>query len=594
MKYLTKYMAMYKKESVLAPLFKMLEALFDLFVPIVVAHIINVGIVQKDTRYILACCGLLILMAIIGLSCSFTAQYFAAKSATGCATELRHELFAHIQQLGFSEVDTIGTSTLITRMTSDINQVQNGINLFLRLFLRSPFIVFGAMIMAFMINVKIALVFVIAIPVLAIIVFGIMRLTSPMYKQVQNRLDKVTGITRENLSGVRVVRAFGKEEDEISRFKDANTELVNLQIRVGHVSALMNPLTYVVVNLGIIAIINSGAVAVNNGVLLSGDVVALVNYMSQILVELVKLANLVVSISKALASLSRVENVLDTENSMKFVEESKDVSKESSKEISKNLAKKNNDQKKEAIRFQHVSLRYEGAGEDALTDISFCIKKGETVGVIGGTGSGKSSLVNLIPRFYDATTGQVFLNGQPIQNWSREDLRKQVSVVMQRAHLFAGTIRSNMLWGKKEATDEQIWNALQIAQAEEFVKSKPEKLDEEIEQGGRNLSGGQRQRLTIARALVAEPEILILDDSASALDYATDAALRKSLKELPEDTTVVIVSQRTSSLQHADQILVLDDGELVGVGTHQELLSSCKVYREIYESQFQKGDEHHD
>ncbi len=592
MKYLSKYMAMYKKESILAPLFKMLEALFDLFVPIVVARIINVGIVQKDTKYILACCGLLILMAIIGLSCSFTAQYFAAKSATGCATELRHELFAHIQELGFSEVDTIGTSTLITRMTSDINQVQNGINLFLRLFLRSPFIVFGAMIMAFTINVKIALIFVITIPVLAIIVFGIMRLTSPMYKQVQNRLDKVTGITRENLSGVRVVRAFGKEEEEVSRFKEANTDLVNLQIGVGHVSALMNPLTYVVVNLGIIAIINSGAVAVNSGILLSGDIVALVNYMSQILVELVKLANLVVSISKAMASLSRVENVLDTENSMKFVEDSKEISKEASKKSSEKAGDKR-DENKEIIKFQNVSLRYEGAGEEALSDISFCVKKGETVGVIGGTGSGKSSLVNLIPRFYDATKGQVFFYGKPIQNWSREDLRKQISVVMQRAQLFAGTIRSNMLWGKKDATDEEIWKALQIAQAEEFVNSKPGKLEEEIEQGGRNLSGGQRQRLTIARALVAEPKILILDDSASALDYATDAALRKSLKELPEDTTVVIVSQRTSSLQHADQILVLDDGELVGTGTHQELLNSCEVYREIYESQFQKGDECH-
>ena len=575
MKYLSKYLAMYKKESILAPLFKMLEALFDLFVPIVVAHIINVGIVQKDRGYILACCGFLILMAVIGLLCSFTAQYFAAKSATGCATKLRHELFAHIQQLGFSEVDTIGTSTLITRMTSDINQVQNGLNLFLRLFLRSPFIVFGAMIMAFTIQIKIALIFVITIPILAIIVFGIMRVTSPMYKQVQNRLDKVTGITRENLSGVRVVRAFGKEEEEVSGFKEANTKLVNLQTGVGHISSLMNPLTYVVVNLGIIAILNSGAVAVNSGALLSGDIVALVNYMSQILVELVKLANLVVSISKAMASLSRVENVLDTENSMEFVEDSK------------------LEENEEAISFQNVSLRYEGAGEEALTDISFCVKKGETLGVIGGTGSGKSSLVNLIPRFYDATNGQVFLKGQPIQNLSREDLRRQVSVVMQKAQVFAGTIRSNMLWGKEDATDEQIWRALKIAQAEEFVQSKPGKLEEEIEQGGRNLSGGQRQRLTIARALVAEPKILILDDSASALDYATDAALRKSLKELPEDTTVVIVSQRTSSLQHADKILVLDDGKLVGVGNHQELLNSCEVYREIYESQFQKGDEHH-
>ena len=580
MKYLLNYMEQYKKESILAPLFKMLEALFDLFVPIVVAHIINVGIINKDTKYIVGCCGLLVLMAVIGLLCSFTAQYFAAKSATGCATALRHELFAHIQELGFTEVDTIGTSTLITRMTSDINQVQNGLNLFLRLFLRSPFIVFGAMIMAFMINVKIALIFVIAIPVLSVIVFGIMRWTSPMYKKIQNRLDEVMGVTRENLSGVRVVRAFGKEEAEVERFHKANKDLVDLQIHVGHVSALMNPLTYVVVNIGIIAILNSGAAAVDGGVLLSGDIVALVNYMSQILVELVKLANLVVSLSKAMASLSRVENVLDTETSMKFVDQNEEKETENVSE--------------EAVRFEHVSLKYAGAGDESLSDISFTVKCGQTIGVIGGTGSGKSSLISLIPRFYDATAGEIYLKGRPIAEWSRESLRKQVAVVMQKAQLFAGTIRSNLLWGRADATDEQLWKALQIAQAEEFVQSKPEKLNEPVEQGGRNLSGGQRQRLTIARALVSEPDILILDDSASALDYATDAALRKSLKELPEKTTVFIVSQRTSSLQHADQILVLDDGNLVGIGTHDELLKSCETYREIYESQFQKGDESHE
>lgn len=580
MKYLLNYMEQYKKESILAPLFKMLEALFDLFVPIVVAHIINVGIINKDTKYIVGCCGLLVLMAVIGLLCSFTAQYFAAKSATGCATALRHELFAHIQELGFTEVDTIGTSTLITRMTSDINQVQNGLNLFLRLFLRSPFIVFGAMIMAFMINVKIALIFVIAIPVLSVIVFGIMRWTSPMYKKIQNRLDGVMGVTRENLSGVRVVRAFGKEEAEVERFHKANKDLVDLQIHVGHVSALMNPLTYVVVNIGIIAILNSGAAAVDGGVLLSGDIVALVNYMSQILVELVKLANLVVSLSKAMASLSRVENVLDTETSMKFVGQNEEKEAENVSE--------------ETVRFEHVSLKYAGAGDESLSDISFTVKCGQTIGVIGGTGSGKSSLISLIPRFYDATAGEIYLKGRPIAEWSRESLRKQVAVVMQKAQLFAGTIRSNLLWGRADATDEQLWKALQIAQAEEFVQSKPEKLNEPVEQGGRNLSGGQRQRLTIARALVSEPDILILDDSASALDYATDAALRKSLKELPEKTTVFIVSQRTSSLQHADQILVLDDGNLVGIGTHDELLKSCETYREIYESQFQKGDESHE
>lgn len=580
MKYLLNYMEQYKKESILAPLFKMLEALFDLFVPIVVAHIINVGIINKDTKYIVGCCGLLVLMAVIGLLCSFTAQYFAAKSATGCATALRHELFAHIQELGFTEVDTIGTSTLITRMTSDINQVQNGLNLFLRLFLRSPFIVFGAMIMAFMINVKIALIFVIAIPVLSVIVFGIMRWTSPMYKKIQNRLDGVMGVTRENLSGVRVVRAFGKEEAEVERFHKANKDLVDLQIHVGHVSALMNPLTYVVVNIGIIVILNSGAAAVDGGVLLSGDIVALVNYMSQILVELVKLANLVVSLSKAMASLSRVENVLDTETSMKFVDQNEEKETENVSE--------------EAVRFEHVSLKYARAGDESLSDISFTVKCGQTIGVIGGTGSGKSSLISLIPRFYDATAGEIYLKGRPIAEWSRESLRKQVAVVMQKAQLFAGTIRSNLLWGRADATDEQLWKALQIAQAEEFVQSKPEKLNEPVEQGGRNLSGGQRQRLTIARALVSEPDILILDDSASALDYATDAALRKSLKELPEKTTVFIVSQRTSSLQHADQILVLDDGNLVGIGTHDELLKSCETYREIYESQFQKGDESHE
>lgn len=580
MKYLLNYMEQYKKESILAPLFKMLEALFDLFVPIVVAHIINVGIINKDTKYIVGCCGLLVLMAVIGLLCSFTAQYFAAKSATGCATALRHELFAHIQELGFTEVDTIGTSTLITRMTSDINQVQNGLNLFLRLFLRSPFIVFGAMIMAFMINVKIALIFVIAIPVLSVIVFGIMRWTSPMYKKIQNRLDGVMGVTRENLSGVRVVRAFGKEEAEVERFHKANKDLVDLQIHVGHVSALMNPLTYVVVNIGIIAILNSGAAAVDGGVLLSGDIVALVNYMSQILVELVKLANLVVSLSKAMASLSRVENVLDTETSMKFVGQNEEKEAENVSE--------------ETVRFEHVSLKYARAGDESLSDISFTVKCGQTIGVIGGTGSGKSSLISLIPRFYDATAGEIYLKGRPIAEWSRESLRKQVAVVMQKAQLFAGTIRSNLLWGRADATDEQLWKALQIAQAEEFVQSKPEKLNEPVEQGGRNLSGGQRQRLTIARALVSEPDILILDDSASALDYATDAALRKSLKELPEKTTVFIVSQRTSSLQHADQILVLDDGNLVGIGTHDELLKSCETYREIYESQFQKGDESHE
>lgn len=576
MKYLKVYLKNYRTDSILAPLFKMLEAVFDLLVPIVVARIINVGIADKDTGYILRCCGILILMALIGLACSFTAQYFAAKAAIGSTTGLRHMLFAHIQSLGFSEMDTIGSSTLITRMTSDLNQVQNGLNLFLRLFLRSPFIVFGAMIMAFSIDVEMALIFVVVIPVLSVIIFGIMRWTAPRYKKIQSRLDAVTKSTRENLSGVRVIRAFGRETSEVEQFSEANDSLVDLQLHVGHVSALMNPLTYVVVNIGIIAILYAGAGKVNGGILLSGGIVALVNYMNQILVELVKLANLIVSISRALASLSRVEQVLDTKTAMQFPEPSVCCDDASSTE--------------EAVRFSDVSLIYAGAGAESLTGISFCAAKGQTIGVIGGTGSGKSSLVHLIPRFYDATSGQVSLMGQPVQNWDRNTLRSKVGIVMQKAQLFAGTIRSNLLWGNPDASEEELWEALRIAQAEEFVRAKSGGLDEPVEQGGRNLSGGQRQRLTIARALVRKPEILILDDSASALDYATDAALRKALRGLPSSVTVFIVSQRTSSLQHADQILVLDDGCLAGCGTHTQLLETCETYREIYESQFQKGD----
>lgn len=577
MKYLNVYLKNYKTDSILAPLFKMLEATFDLLVPIVVARIINVGIVNKDTGYILRCCGILILMALIGLACSFTAQYFAAKAAIGSTTGLRHMLFQHIQSLGFSEMDTIGTSTLITRMTSDLNQVQSGLNLFLRLFLRSPFIVFGAMIMAFTIDVKMALIFVVVIPVLSVIVFTIMWWTAPRYKKIQSRLDAVTKATRENLSGVRVIRAFGREDSEVEHFSEANDSLVDLQLHVGHISALMNPLTYVVVNIGIIAILYAGAGKVDGGVLLSGGIVALVNYMNQILVELVKLANLIVSISRALASLSRVEQVLDTKTAMTFPE----------KAVSDGTDLRSDS---EAVRFENVGLTYAGAGAESLTDISFCARKGQTIGVIGGTGSGKSSLVSLIPRFYDATSGQVSLMGQPIRTWDRETLRSQVAIVMQKAQLFAGTIRSNLLWGNPGATEEELWEALKTAQADDFVRAKGAGLDEPVEQGGRNLSGGQRQRLTIARALVRKPQILILDDSASALDYATDAALRKALRQLPKDVTVFIVSQRTSSLQHADQILVLDDGHLVGCGSHRELLDTCSVYREIYESQFQKGD----
>jgi len=571
MKYLLPYMKKFTKESILAPLFKMLEAMFDLLVPLVVANIINTGIAARDTAYILGQCGLLILMALVGLGCSFTAQYFAAKAAIGTSTGLRHQLMQHIQKLSFTELDSIGVSTLITRMTADVNQVQNGVNMFLRLFLRSPFIVIGAMVMAFTIDWGAASIFVIAIPVLAVIVFGVMKLTSPMYKRVQQKLDAVTSATRENLTGVRVVRAFGREEAEAERFAQANGELNEAQLKVGRIAALMNPMTYVVVNLALIAILYVGADKVNNSTLLSGDVVALVNYMSQILVELVKLANLIVLLTRAVASLGRVATVLDTETSMHYPEKAEAA-----------------ESADEAVAFDHVSLTYKGAGDESITDISFRAMKGQTIGVIGGTGSGKSTLVSLIPRFYDATKGEIRLMGRPIADWPHDELRDRVAVVMQRAQLFKGTIRSNLLWGDMKATDDELWAALETAQAAEFVRQKPGQLDDPVEQGGRNLSGGQKQRLTIARALVSKPDVLILDDSASALDYATDAALRRALRVLPETTTTFIVSQRTSSIRHADQILVLDDGELVGCGTHDELMASCEVYREIHESQFRR------
>lgn len=575
MKHLYPYLRRFRKESILAPLFKMLEATFDLLVPMVVADIIKVGIANGDTTYIWTRCGLLVLMALIGLLCSFTAQYFAARAAIGTSTGLRHELMAHIQSLSFSELDTLGVSTLITRMTSDVNQVQNGLNMFLRLFLRSPFIVAGAMIAAFTIDTQIALIFLAAIPVLAVIVFGIMRITSPMYKTVQARLDAVTGATRENLSGVRVVRAFGREDAEEENFVQQNGSLNAMQLKVGRIAALMNPLTYVVVNLGIIGILYFGANKIGSGALLSGDVVALVNYMSQILVELVKLANLVVLLTRAIASMGRVSQVLDTPSTMAFPE--KPVSADAASDV--------------AVAFDHVTLRYQGAGAESLSDVTFTAKKGQTIGVIGGTGSGKTTLVSLIPRFYDATKGQVTLLGQPITAYSKEELNRHVAVVMQKAQLFKGTIRSNLLWGNENATDEELWHALSIAQSEDFVRQKPGKLDDPVEQGGRNLSGGQRQRLTIARALVGHPDILILDDSASALDYATDAALRKALRTLPAETTLFIVSQRTSSLRHADQIIVLDDGHVVGIGKHDTLMQTCEVYREIHESQFRKGSD---
>lgn len=577
MKRIWLYLKEYKKECVFAPLFKMLEALFELFVPLVVASVIDVGIAGKDSGYIIKMCGMLVALAIIGLTCSITAQYFAAKAAVGCATGLRHHLFKHIQGFSFTEMDTIGTSTLITRMTSDINQVQNGVNLVLRLFLRSPFIVFGAMVMAFTIDVHAALVFVATIPVLAIVVFGIILSTRPMYKNVQAGLDNVLGITRQNLTGVRVIRAFNKQQDEIREFKTANEQLNRLQKFVGKISGLMNPLTYVIINVAIVILLWTGAVRVNEGSLSQGQVVALYNYMSQILVELIKLANLVISVTKALACANRIDSVFAVKSGMADGVESIDNSKQ-------------NDNKENVVEFRNVSLKYEGAGAESLTDISFSIKKGQTVGIIGGTGSGKSSLVNLIPRFYDATSGEVLVNGVNVKDIRIKSLRENVGIVLQKALLFKGSIRENMKWGKKDATDSEIMEALEIAQAREFVDKKDGKLDAFVDQGGKNLSGGQRQRLTIARAVVKKPEILILDDSASALDYATDAALRKSIRQMKNNPTVFIVSQRAASLMYADKIIVLDDGNVAGIGTHDELLKSCEVYQEIYYSQFKKEE----
>ena len=573
------YLNGYKRECVLAPLFKMLEASFDLFVPLVMADIVNVGIAAHDFHYILMRCGILLLLAIIGLACSLTAQYFSAKASVGYSTALRHALFAHIQTLSFTEMDTLGTSTLITRMTSDLNQVQSGLNLFLRLFLRSPFVVFGAMIMAFTVNVRAALIFVVAIPLLSVVVFGVMVVTRPLYKTVQTRLDRVLGLTRENLTGARVVRAFDKEQTEVNRFEDANALLTKMQLHVGHLSALMSPLTYVIINIAIVALLYVGSIEINVGGMASGDVIALVNYMNQILIELVKLANLIIQVTKAMACAERVASVLNVEPEMEF---------SCPENNAKNRKTGTSD---EEVAFDHVSFTYGGAGAETLSNIHFTVKKGQTVGIIGGTGSGKSTLVNLLARFYDATDGQIRVGGHDIRSYSREELRGKIGMVMQKAQLFSGTIRSNLLWGNPGATDEMLWAVLETAQAAEFVQKKEKQLDEPVEQGGRNLSGGQKQRLTIARALVEDPEILILDDSASALDFATDAALRKAIRELDKEMTVFIVSQRTSSLMHADLILVLDDGKTVGMGTHAELLGNCPVYQEIYESQFGKAGE---
>lgn len=576
MKTIWVYLKDYKKECVIAPLFKMLEAIFELFVPLVVSGIIDIGIAGRDYNYILKSTIILVLLAVIGLSCSMTAQYFAAKAAVGSATALRHHLFKHIEGFSFAQMDDMGTSTLITRMTSDVNQVQNGVNLVLRLFLRSPFIVFGAMIMAFTIDVQAALIFVAAIPVLALIVFGIMLITRPLYKKVQAGLDKILGITRENLTGVRVIRAFNKQHAEAERFKSANNELNKLQKFVGMISGLMNPLTYVVVNVSIIALIWLGAIRVNMGTLTQGQVVALYNYMSQILVELIKLANLIVTVTKALACANRVSGVFEVKSGMEYGVQSFDT------------AIKNVSYNENIVEFKNVSLKYDGSSQDVITGISFSVKKGWTVGIIGGTGSGKSSLINLIPRFYDATGGEVIIAGKNVREYTKESLISHIGVVMQKARLFKGTIKSNMLVANKDADDNAIWESLKCAQAKEFVEKKDGKLETFVEQGGKNFSGGQKQRLTIARALVKKPEILILDDSTSALDYATDAALRQSIKELDPKPTIFIVSQRAASLMHADMIVVLDDGEIAGIGKHEELLTNCDVYREIYYSQFKK------
>ena len=575
MKKLLIYLKAYRKEACLAPIFKMLEAVFELFVPLVIKGIIDYGIAAEDRAYCLRMGLLLLLLAVIGLAMATTAQWFSARAAAGFAAKIKQVLMEHIQKLSYTELDTIGTSTLITRMTSDVNQVQTGTNLVLRLFMRSPFIVFGSMIMAFTIDFKAAMIFVITIPLLSVVVFGIMLSSIPLYKKVQSQLDRVLGITRENLTGVRVIRAFNKEEEEISHFKTENEQFTRLQTFVGKISALMNPLTFVIVNSAILVLVWTGAWRVEGGILTQGAVVALVNYMSQILVELIKLADLIINITKAVACGNRIQKVLEVEPSME----------NGSKECIEEKRTPAN-----AVDFNHVSLTYSGAGAPSLTDIDLHVKTGQTIGIIGGTGSGKTSVVNLIPRFYDATQGNVLVFGKPVTEHDMESLRSQIAVVPQKAVLFAGTIRENMKWGKEDATDEEIMEALTIAQAAEVVQKKEGGLDAFVEQGGKNLSGGQRQRLTIARALVRKPRILILDDSASALDFATDAALRKAIREMKNAPTVFIVSQRTSSIRFADQILVLDDGKSVGVGTHDELLTTCSVYKEIYDSQYKKTD----
>ena len=574
MKKILVFLKDYKKESVIAPLFKMLEAIFELIVPLVVAQIIDIGISSADKGYIFQRFGVLILLAVIGLVCAISAQFFAAKAAVGFATQLRSALFSHIQKLSFADMDEIGTSTLITRMTSDVNQLQSGVNMVLRLFMRSPFVVFGAMIMAFTVDVKAAIIFVITIPLLSVVVFGVMLVTIPLYKRVQAALDRVLGKTRENLVGARVIRAFGKEEEEIVEFNESNEVLTDVQLLVGRISALMNPVTIVIVNIATICIVWTGATQVYAGILTQGQVVALVSYMSQILVELVKLANLIILITKAVACGNRVAEVLEREPSIK------EISNEYKEPVSG----------APMVEFKSVAMSYGKTAEEALSDVSFAARKGQTIGIIGGTGSGKSSLIRLIPRFYDVSRGSVLVEGVDVKEYPLKQLRDKVGMVQQKAVLFKGTIAQNLRWGNEEATEEQLWKALELAQATDIVENKEDGLDHKVEQGGRNLSGGQKQRLTIARALVKNPDILILDDSASALDFATDARLRSALASIAGECTIFIVSQRTSSIAHADLILVLDDGEVVGMGTHTSLLESCEVYKEIYDSQFKKEE----
>ena len=600
MKRLFSYMKDYKLESILGPLFKMLEASFELFVPLVVARMVDVGIRGRDSGYILKMGGVLVLLALIGLACSLTAQYFAAKAATGAATSLRNDLFSHIGRLSYTEIDTVGTSTLITRMTSDINQVQSGINMTLRLLLRSPFVVFGAMVMAFTVDVRSAFVFVVTIPVLCVVVFGIMAVSMPLYKSVQRQLDKVLLTTRENLLGVRVIRAFNRQKSETEKFDRENGNLVRMQVFVGKISALLNPVTYVIINIAVVAVIWVGAEQADSGIITQGKVIALVNYMSQILVELIKMANLIIIISKAVARMNRVHSIFKVESSIE--DKGRHGSRKpgsqnsgSQNSGSQNPGPQNSGPQNPALRIPKVEFKdmefvYAGAKEPALKDISFCAMAGQTIGVIGGTGSGKSTLVNLIPRFYDAASGQVLVDGTDVKEYSLDELRDKTGVVPQKSVLFKGTLRDNMRWGKQDASDEEIYRALDTAQAREFVDSKGEGLDLYIDQGGHNLSGGQRQRLTIARALVRRPEILIMDDSASALDFATDASLRKAIRENTGDMTVFIVSQRATTIKSADTILVLDEGRLAGMGTHKELLKDCQVYREICLSQLSKEE----